>query len=62
MFHGYAYGEAIIGATTVPLVAYLLGFSLIQWIITLAAHKIGRSIQQQSSGQSNSFRFVGFFC
>lgn len=60
LFHGYAYGEAIIGATTVPLVAYLLGFTLIQWIIALSARKIGRTIQHQSSGQSNSLRFIGF--
>ncbi len=60
LFHGYAYGEAIIGATTVPLLAYLFGFTLIQWIIALAARKVGQSIQQQSSDQSNSLRFVGF--
>lgn len=29
-FHGYAYGEAIIGAESTPLLAYLFGFSLIQ--------------------------------
>ena len=60
LFHGYAYGEAIIGAITVPLLAYLFGFTLIQWIIALAARKVGQSIQQQSSDQSNSLRFVGF--
>lgn len=31
VFHGYAYGESIIGAETAPLVAYLIGFSAIQY-------------------------------
>jgi urease accessory protein len=33
LFHGYAYGEAIIGAEPAPLGAYLLGFSVIQMAI-----------------------------
>jgi urease accessory protein len=35
--HGYAYGEAIIGAETTPLVAYLMGFTAVQLAITLGA-------------------------
>lgn len=31
--HGYAYGEAIVGAETSPLAAYLLGFTLVQLAI-----------------------------
>jgi urease accessory protein len=30
LLHGYAYGEAIVGAETSPLVAYLLGLSVVQ--------------------------------
>ena len=33
VFHGYAYGEAIIGAETSVLGAYLLGLSLVQFCI-----------------------------
>lgn len=33
ILHGYAYGEAIVGAETTPLVAYLIGFSLIQYAL-----------------------------
>ncbi len=33
VFHGYAYGEAIVGAETGPLLAYLIGFSVIQYLI-----------------------------
>lgn len=31
--HGYAYGEAVIGAETTPILSYLVGFTLIQAII-----------------------------
>ena len=36
LFHGYAYGEAIVGAETAPLAAYFLGFALIQFVLTPA--------------------------
>ncbi|MCF7983092.1 MAG: HupE/UreJ family protein [Thiohalocapsa sp.] len=31
IFHGYAYGEAVVGAETTPILAYLLGFAAIQY-------------------------------
>lgn len=34
--HGYAYGESIIGAEETPLIAYLLGFSLMQYALVLS--------------------------
>jgi urease accessory protein len=37
LFHGYAYGEAIFGATMTPLVSYLAGFTLIQFAVALSA-------------------------
>jgi urease accessory protein len=33
--HGYAYGEAIVGAETTPLAAYLVGFTFIQCALAL---------------------------
>ncbi|MDX1976416.1 MAG: HupE/UreJ family protein [Pseudanabaenaceae cyanobacterium bins.68] len=36
--HGYAYGEAIVGAGMMPLVAYLLGFSVTQLAIALGVY------------------------
>jgi len=33
VFHGYAYAEAIIGAETAPLGAYLLGLSIVQYLV-----------------------------
>lgn len=37
LFHGHAYGEAIFGAESTPLVAYLAGFGLVQYAIAIAA-------------------------
>lgn len=37
LFHGYAYGAAIIGSEANVLLAYLFGFSVIQSIIAMAA-------------------------
>ncbi|MFM1813876.1 MAG: hypothetical protein RLZ98_571 [Pseudomonadota bacterium] len=36
LFHGYAYGESIVGAEPAPLAAYLAGFSAIQIAILLS--------------------------
>ena len=36
--HGYAYGEAIVGAESTPLYAYLAGFTLIQLALAFAGY------------------------
>jgi urease accessory protein len=36
VYHGYAYGEAIIGAESTPLLAYLAGFAIIQYLLIAA--------------------------
>jgi urease accessory protein len=38
ILHGHAYAESIFGAEPAPLVAYLVGFSLIQLAIASAAY------------------------
>jgi urease accessory protein len=40
--HGYAYGEAIVGAETTPLVAYLMGFTAVQLAIALGAMQVAK--------------------
>jgi len=35
LFHGWAYGEAIVGAETTPLLAYLVGFAVVQYGIAV---------------------------
>ena len=36
-FHGYAYGESIVGAETAPLAAYMIGFVAVQYCIAVAS-------------------------
>ena len=40
--HGYAYGEAIVGAEPTPLYAYLAGFTLVQFGIAAAGFALAR--------------------
>ena len=37
ILHGYAYGESIVGAEPAPLVAYVVGFALIQYGIAVTS-------------------------
>lgn len=45
VFHGHAYAETIFGAETTPLLAYLIGFSVIQFAIAATAALIHRQIR-----------------
>lgn len=47
LFHGYAYGESIIGAEQSVLLAYLLGFALIQYAIAVVAMQLARRFTDQ---------------
>ncbi|PSR18860.1 urease accessory protein UreJ [filamentous cyanobacterium CCP3] len=49
LFHGFVYGEAIFGAQTMPLVAYLAGFTAIQMAIATAAFWMGRQLTQRTN-------------
>lgn len=61
LFHGYAYGESIVGAEMTPLIAYLIGFSLIQYGISAIAMLIGNVLSQKFASQfSTILRFIGF--
>jgi urease accessory protein len=42
LFHGYAYGEAIVGAEATPLVGYLAGFSAVQLAIALGVSQLAK--------------------
>lgn len=60
IFHGYAYGESIIGAEATALVAYLLGFCSIQLGISAIAFYLGQKIVNQPNKTSLFLRFAGF--
>jgi len=53
LFHGYAYGEAIVGAENTPLFAYLVGFSVIQYVIMAttiwAGGRVVHAVSEQAS-------------
>lgn len=44
LFHGFAYGEGIFGAEPTPLVAYLIGFILIQLGISLGTYLLASQV------------------
>jgi len=61
IFHGYAYGESIVGAEMSPLVAYLLGFTTIQLAIALLAFQVGQwALQKVTTPTGLPLRFAGF--
>nr|WP_299412379.1 HupE/UreJ family protein [Acaryochloris sp. IP29b_bin.148] len=61
LFHGYAYGEAVVGAEMAPLLAYLIGFSVIQLMIAASAYRCGRAFNPIPSEPSIlPLRFAGF--
>ena len=45
--HGYAYGEAIVGAEQTPLVAYLVGFSLVQLALVFCSYAAARYVDRR---------------
>lgn len=59
IFHGYAYGESIVGAETTALGAYLLGFCGIQLAISAIAYFCGTQIVNQSFKSTLLTRFAG---
>lgn len=60
IFHGYAYGEAIVGAEMSPLVAYMAGFALIQMTIAVATFRIAKTLAVKSEQSLPNLRFAGF--
>lgn len=59
--HGYAYGESIVGAETTPLIAYLLGFTLIQFLIAMLAQRTAHLVSQTDAHKASLFiRCAGY--
>lgn len=58
--HGYAYGEAIVGADMSALLAYLLGFTAIQMAIAGGVYGIANLGNHTSHMPSLQLRFAGF--
>jgi urease accessory protein len=61
MLHGYAYGESIFGAESSLLVAYLVGFTVVQLAVAGIAYAIAKSILRKNAGeQALVLRPAGF--
>lgn len=60
LFHGYAYGEAVVGAEMGPIFAYLLGFSAIQLAIALTAYGVAQKLGSRTETGFLGLRFAGF--
>ncbi|BAZ44844.1 putative hydrogenase accessory protein HupE/UreJ protein [Chondrocystis sp. NIES-4102] len=59
IFHGYAYGESIIGAQTSAVGAYLLGFCLMQLVISAIAFYVGKRVIQNSVTTQSPLSLAG---
>jgi urease accessory protein len=61
VFHGYAYGESIVGAGMSPLLAYLMGFTIIQLLVSLSAYGMGKVLRHYQTTQKTfvSLRSAG---
>lgn len=51
ILHGYAYGEAIVGAEPAPLLAYLVGFAAVQLSIALGSFALVRHVHRAQHSQ-----------
>ncbi len=48
LVHGYAYGEAIVGAEAMPLWAYLFGLALVQTLLMVSVHALWQRASRRS--------------
>ena len=61
VFHGYAYGEAVVGAEPTPLLAYLLGFAGVQGAIAYTTYLLSkRAVVKDQDAGLISVRHAGF--
>ena len=59
LFHGYAYGQSILGAEQSPLFAYLIGVAVVQTFVALAMTGVVRSIWNAATPDAMSTRLTG---
>jgi len=59
LFHGWAYGGSIVGAEPTPLLAYLVGFSAIQYAIAAGAAHVALRIWNAAGPEAIRPRLAG---
>lgn len=58
LFHGYAFGESIVGAEQSPLVAYMIGLGVIQYAVMLATLSLAQYLGMPRS-RAMAYQGVG---
>ena len=59
-FHGYAYGESIVGAEPTPIFGYLLGLAMIQYAVAMGAFAVARRFDDRAlPGRDMAMRAAG---
>lgn len=59
LFHGWAYGAAVVGAEATPIAAYLLGFGMIQMVIALGVAIFAKRIWKSLDASALQPRLAG---
>jgi len=59
LFHGWAYGQSIVGAESTPLLAYLVGFAAVQYAITLGVGAAVRGLWKATDPAALKPRLAG---
>lgn len=59
LFHGWAYGQSIVGAEATALTAYLIGFAVIQYVLAQAAAWITVAVWKVGEPAAVKLRLAG---
>jgi len=59
LFHGWAYGGAVIGAEPTPVLAYLVGIAMVQMAVMLGVGLLARSLWQMAGTSALQSRLAG---
>ena len=59
LFHGWAYGAAVVGAEATPLLAYLAGFGVTQLLIALGVGIVARQLWKVARADALQPRLAG---
>lgn len=59
LFHGWAFGEAVVGAEATPVTAYLIGLAGTQWAIAVATGLVATRLWREAGQGAMATRLAG---
>jgi urease accessory protein len=59
LFHGWAFGQAVVGAESTPILAYLIGLALTQWAIAAGVALFARMVWREAGQGALATRLTG---